>query len=336
MDILYDSFIQLSIENYMKNVNKMCITGLLETFASDRQIIAKIMNNISDITNYKYFSKKEDLYLFGKNRKEELITPLGGRYKQSFLNLCYHIDHIENGFFIKAICDDDKTFSKIQYQINDEKWKNGDSILTTRCIYHTNTREFEYISKMIQNRLNDITKIDYNQYVTQDLILYLFSVISEIYWYLSQATFFKRGSASITEMIVKYLILYINDKLALNYITDNIYFYRLYDLKGIDLLALYNNLKEFKEKLKNIIIADMFLLQKIHCVGDVSMSLDNIYNLILTSSKLCLIQSINNMDNKGQLVSFCNKLKNCKNNNKENNYIEIINDIANNLNNIFI
>ncbi len=337
MDILYDSFIQLSIENYMKNGNKMSIRSLLNEFAGSRQLIAKIMNSISDITNYQYFSKKEDLHLFGKKRKEELITPLGGRYKQSFLNLCYNIDNVENDFFIKVIHDNDKSFSKIHYQINDEKWKNGNNILTTRCIYHTNTKEFDYIADSIQSRLDIIENFDYKQSITQDSILYIFDLISEIYWYLSQATYFKRGSASITEMIIKYVILYVNNRLNMCYKKDDIYFYRLYDLKGVDLLAIYNDLKEFKEKIKNMISSDIFLLKKIQSVDCTRMSLENIYNLILTSSKILLKQNINSICHKGELDSFCDKLVNCKKNNTDKNtHIKIINDITNNLNNIFI
>ncbi len=287
IDTLYNSLIQSCIESYVQNIInqeelKISTNDMLTVFSKCRRKIAYIMSTISDKLNYNYFCKKEDLKDFGVERNNIIITPLTGKYNKSFIELKgkqssfiskdYNIKFAEDRInlysesaYRKQIKLNNISLSYIHYEYNEEEFNKNPQL--SRCIYHS---ALDSKKELLKN-YEDVCEKDIKN--ESEFYTYLLELI----WILSQLTIFKRGSASITEMVVSAvssLRIYILSKENINYVVK----------KGVDLLAIYNDLQEFKNKCKNITIISVdYRLNKRICMS--LEDLDNLHTKILTMSK---------------------------------------------------
>jgi hypothetical protein len=279
MDNIYISFIQNSINNYLKNGITYDFVKDIKYFAKCRNMIAKIMDEIEEKTNNNKFCKKEDVIYFGMFRTDIIITPLSGRYQQSFLELCKNSCKEENNIFSKDIIENENVYTKIRYNFKESNKESIDvyDFLSEKCIIHTNPSNFNIIIKEISNLYSKY--LNYKEDNGLDVVYFI-----KIIWLLSQATFFKRGSASITEMIMLYLA-NVKEKHNVSSIDNDIK--KICNIKGIDLIALYNNYDEFEKIIKNninsIAYSNTLIIKQENTLN--IHDLDDFYYIILKSSK---------------------------------------------------
>jgi hypothetical protein len=139
----------------------------------------------------------------------------------------------------------------------------------------------------------------------------------KIVWILSQLTLFKRGSASITEMICTSIVSIVERKYSKTSASFNTF-------KGIDLLAILNDMDEFIAKYKKIPVSQ----SNVRSTQPSSLTnMYNIYKTILTLSKaelLCKL-SANYMSNSPASI-FSKDYKPV-----ESSFVCTVNDITNSL-----
>lgn len=274
IDHLYNSLIQSSIENYIQNTIKsgseleFNVENMLKYFSNSRLIIAKIMDTISDKLNANYFCKKEDIEDFGAFRKEcddYTITPLNGRYKEAFF--AWRGGGVSNSeVYEKQITWNGHNLSKIYYVYNEDN-KNEDMIqlrnIQHAILYESNIKNcvMKHLSNLSKDLFNNIQKFE-------DICL-------EIVWFLSQLTLFKRGSASITEMVHASIISIVERKY------NKMAALKLF--KGSDLLAIFNEKDEFMYKFKQM--APLYKKSSVDVYSLSHEQLEDVRSFILTLSK---------------------------------------------------
>jgi hypothetical protein len=258
------------------NLDTMTIYPILNYFSKVRNVIAKIMFNVNTSLKEDTFCRKEDIVDFGNWRDKDghdlLITPFYGKYNKivnieehlrciisiddsslEFMDESPNITLIKKMYtaspYIKVIKNNNVhgNLSILYYERDDNLIKSIENIypvsnlveensLLYRCVFHTESNLHENIIKHI-NTL--ITKsLSYNKKIA---IFDIKECLFEIFWFLSQASLFYRGSASISEMVVTVLYNIFNRKNKI--VTDISYPVFSY---GSDVHAIVNDLEIFK------------------------------------------------------------------------------------------
>lgn len=209
----------------------------------------------------KYIKKKYDKknyipfnFLLNDDYEEPLITPINikySSYKEKIKQICNNKYDINKLYISEPLikllytCDPtchtiiykDIELTSFYYENNDNLYSELKSInvynrlLSTdmnmyRAIYHTNPKNHKYILNIINKKykkiLKNVNSINYND----ELYIENIKLIKKIYWYLSHATLYDRGSCAITEIFCNALLLFISiDK-------DYIYFKNKIDLES--------------------------------------------------------------------------------------------------------
>lgn len=285
---LYNFLIQKSIENYMQyriNYEKIEIHSILSHFSKVRNIIAKIMFSINNSLKEDTFCKKEDIEDFGKWRNTDdhdfLITPFYGKYNNivdmyNYLKHTVSLNNFEFGsklesviespnvVIIKKMYKSDPSIKIIQndeingnlsilyYERDDNLIKSVEDIyprsdivensLLYRCVFHTESKShlsiINHINKLVSTFSND----------DKDSNSKNIGCLIEIFWFMSQASFFYRGSASISEMVlsVLYNVVRNKGKMCLSNEDKGIKIYATDISYGSDVHAIVNDLESFK------------------------------------------------------------------------------------------
>lgn len=118
------------------------------------------------------------------------------------------------------------------YELNDDLYNElklipiHDRLLTTdqnmyRAIYHTNTKNhiqiLDKVNKKYKKILDNVNSPLYNQ----DLYNENIKLVKKIFWWLSHATLYERGSCAITEIFCNALLLFIDNNNNFMYFTNN-------------------------------------------------------------------------------------------------------------------
>lgn len=322
IDRLYDSLIHSCIENYVqyrikqnfKPEEEIDIVDMLTYFSETRLIVAKIMNTVSDKLNANYFCKKEDIGDFGAKRRinDCAITPLYGKYKEAFIKWKGEATNKDGlcDYYEKEIWWEGYKLSHIFYTW-DETMDECDKF-NIRIVEHT-TPVGGNLESAKKHALNQISIISKNlckdtAEVGNDLL--------KIVWLLSQLTLFKRGSASISEMICACIISIVERKYSI--------LCPFYAFKGIDLLAILNDMDEFLSKYKKIPVTRT----SVDSIQPSSLiDMYNIYDMILTLSKAELLCKLSiNCTNNSPASIFSKDYKKV-----ERSFTCTVNDITNSL-----
>lgn len=213
-----------------------------------------------DIHGRKYIAKTYDRkkfipfnFLLNDDYDEPIYTPINIKYKNyndKIKNICnnegltYNISNIYKiEPLLKLLYNSNPSCYNITYkniQLTSFYYENSDDLynelksinihdrlLTTdmnmyRAIYHTNPiyhpQILNIINKKYKKIINNVNNSDYSE----DLYNKNLKLIKKIYWWLSHATFYERGSCAISEIFCNALLLYINNNTHNN--TNFIYF----------------------------------------------------------------------------------------------------------------
>lgn len=137
--------------------------------------------------------------------KNEPVFHLLHKYENIGFNIQYK--HIELTSFYYEL--NDKLYNELENIPMNTRFLSND-INMYRAIYHTNPKSHQDILKIINkkylqilNNINNVKNFTYDE----NLIL-----IKKIYWFLSHATLYERGSCAITEILCNSLLLFIKPK----------------------------------------------------------------------------------------------------------------------------
>lgn len=287
---LYNTLVQRSIKNYLNykldtNV-KLDIFSILDHFSKVRNIIANIMYKINNSLNESTFCKKEELNEFGKWRnlndppslKDLIITPFYGKYNKIVdigmylsngnefrIDLVMPSPNIE---LIKKMYRSDASMKVIKhkningnlsilyYENDDDLIKSIENIyprsefaeensLLYRCVFHTESYLHLDVINNINSLLNQVEPRETN----------LKECIFEIFWFMSQASFFYRGSASISEMSISIIYNIFKNKLNADSELKTNFYMPLFTY-GSDVHAIVNNVEDFKNMADGLIKLD--------------------------------------------------------------------------------
>jgi hypothetical protein len=200
-----------------------------------------------DIHGRKYIAKTYDKkkyipfnFLLDDNYEEPILTPINVKYKHyndKIKNICNNDYNIHNIYkiepLLKLLYNSNPscyniTYKNIQltsfyYENNDDLYNElktipmHDRLLTTdmnmyRAIYHTDPiyhpQILTIINKKYKKIINNVNNINYNDNLYNKNL----RLIKKIYWWLSHATLYERGSCAISEIFCNALLLYINNK----------------------------------------------------------------------------------------------------------------------------
>lgn len=192
---------------------------------------------------YKQYTKNKKNYipfnfLLNKNYEEPIITPINIKYKyyKEYIKLiCINNNLLDNLLVNEPILKllytyepkghtiiyKDINLTSFYFELNDELYNElklipmRDRILSSdinmyRAIYHTNPQNhikiLNKINKKYKKIINNVNNVNYG------LNLYNKNVklIKKIYWWLSHATLYERGSCAITEIFCNALFLFID------------------------------------------------------------------------------------------------------------------------------
>jgi hypothetical protein len=270
---------------YKINYENVEIHSILRHFSKVRNIIAKIMFNINNSLKEDTFCKKEDIEDFGEWRNKDghdlLITPFYGKYN-NIVNMEEHLkctvsidktgvefmEESPNIVLIKKMYSSNPSIKVIQnnkiqgnlsilyYEKDSDLIKSIENIyprtdlveensLLYRCVFHTE-------SNLHQSIINHINKLisPFSNSNKEHREIYIHTSIEclfEIFWFMSQASFFYRGSASISEMVISVLYNVFNH----NKLKNNLYYLNF--PYGSDVHAIVNDLETFKSLTENVI-----------------------------------------------------------------------------------
>lgn len=226
-----------------------------------------------DIHGRKYIAKTYDRkkfipfnFLLNNDYDEPIFTPINIKYKNynnKIKNICnnealtYNINNIYKiEPLLKLLYTSNPTCYNITYkniQLTSFYYENSDDLynelksinihdrlLTTdmnmyRAIYHTDPiyhpQILNIINKKYKKIINNVNNPNYNE----DLYNNNLNLIKKIYWWLSHATLYERGSCAISEIFCNALLLYINNNTTnTNNITNFIYFKNTLNINPLD------------------------------------------------------------------------------------------------------
>lgn len=293
------------------NLEAISIYSILNYFSKVRNVIAKIMFSVNTSLKEDTFCRKEDIEDFGNWRDKDghdlLITPFYGKYNkivniEEHLRCIISIDDTSLEFmdnspnitlikkmyssspYIKVIKNNNVSgnLSILYYERDDNLIKSIENIypvstfveensLLYRCVFHTESNLHGNIIKHIDMLISKY--LDYNKKI---VIVNIVDCLFEIFWFLSQASLFYRGSASISEMVVTVLYNIFNRKSKkVTTISYPIFSY------GSDVHAIVNELDVFKLMADNVIKFDvveskMSLKSSEFSIADLEMFAENI------------------------------------------------------------
>lgn len=284
---LYNILVQGCIDHYLnykiEKSKELDIFIILDHFSKVRNIIANIMYKVNNCLNESTFCKKEELSEFGKWRnlndppslKDLIITPFYGKYNK-IVDMCRYLSN-DNKFeidssiqspnitLIKKMYKSDPSIKVIKhsningnlsilyYENDDDLIKSIENIypasehieensLLYRCVFHTESYLHLNLLDIIKNMIKDV-ELRKGKLMEVELEDYMF----KIFWFMCQASFFYRGSASISEMAVT--VIY-------NVFRNNGKFYIPVFTYGSDVHAIVNNIEDFKKMAYGLIKLD--------------------------------------------------------------------------------
>lgn len=291
---LYNVLIQKSIENYLNykidKSGELDIFLILDHFSKVRKIIANIMYKVNNSLNESTFCKKEELVEFGKWRnlndppslKDLIITPFYGKYNKivemgKYLSKDnkFEIDlatQSPNITLIKKMYKSDPSIKVIKheningnlsilyYENDDDLIKSIENIypasehieensLLYRCVFHTESYLHLDLLDNIKKLIKDV-ELRKGELVGVELKECIF----KIFWFTSQASFFYRGSASISEMVVTVIYNVFRHNLKGYHVGSNLYLPVF--TYGSDVHAIVNNIEDFKNMAYELIKLD--------------------------------------------------------------------------------
>lgn len=177
-------------------------------------------------------------FLLGENYEEPVVTPINIKYRdynEHVKSICINNNNI-NELLIKepilkllhtdnakghTVMYKNIDLTSFYYELNDNLYDElnlismDNRILTTdirmyRAIYHTNPKNhikiLEKINIIYKKILNNVNNTNYNVHLYNKNI----KLVKKIYWWLSHATLYERGSCAITEIFCNALFLFID------------------------------------------------------------------------------------------------------------------------------
>lgn len=226
-------------------LNKLFITlGLdfnLQKFGRSRTSDSSYGRKIEDTNISKYVNKAYIPFNFmlKDDYKEPLFTPINVTYKlynDKVKNICIKNNDIQNLLFKEpllrllhsyhaygcAMIYKNISLTSFYYELNDDLYNELNLVpMYSRCltsdmnmyraIYHTDPRNHSQILNIINKKYKKIidnvnSPLKYNNYLYNENL----KLVRKIYWWLSHATLYERGSCAITEIFCNALLVYIS------------------------------------------------------------------------------------------------------------------------------
>jgi hypothetical protein len=189
-------------------------------------------------------------FLLDKNYEEPILTPINVKYKNYSnkvkkicidnnidINILYKTEPLLKLLYTYepkgcTIIYKNLELTSFYYEFNNDLYNElkiipmHDRVLTTdqnmyRAIYHTNPKNHIQILDKINKKYNKIIVNINNPYYNTDLYNENVKLVKKIYWWLSHATLYDRGSCAITEIFCNALLLFINIDKNFVYFTNN-------------------------------------------------------------------------------------------------------------------
>jgi hypothetical protein len=184
--------IYIKYKHYNDKIKKLCL---------DNDKFIKNPNSYCFHNDTNIYDKKNTYNL----NKNEPIFHLLHKYENIGFNIKYK--HVDLTSFYYEL--NDELYNELENIPMNNRFLSND-INMYRAIYHTNPKSHQDILKIINKKylqiiynINNVVNFTYEE----NLIL-----IKKIYWFLSHATLYERGSCAITEILCNSLLLFINPK----------------------------------------------------------------------------------------------------------------------------
>jgi hypothetical protein len=212
-------------------------------------------NYVKMENNKNSYSKNKKKYipfnfLLDDNYEEPILTPINVKYKNYKdkvkeisinnnidINILYKTEPLLKFLYTYepkgcTIIYKNIELTTFYYECNDNLYNElktipiHDRLLTTdqnmyRAIYHTNPKNHIKILQKINKKYNKIRDNINNPNYNQDLYNENIKLVKKIYWWLSHATLYDRGSCAITEIFCNALFLFIDINTNFMYFTNN-------------------------------------------------------------------------------------------------------------------
>ncbi len=240
-------------------------------------------------------------FLIDKNHNEVIFTPIYKKYKhydEFIKNKCiYYNAYITNEpiFYLLYKFDprgyttiyNDMELTTFYYELNNSLYKELETIPIEqrlmskdinlyRAIYHTNSKYHHCILQEIDTEFKKVIDPD-------SLEIDKSKNIIKIFWLLSHATLYERGSCAISEMVCNVLFMYIQDNNQIFIADLNINL----DIEAMLLANPFDFLKTFNKKIKYRFISEN---------NYKSINMDNYNDIVVNNNLYTENLKINNID----------------------------------------
>lgn len=186
--------IYIKYKNYDDKIKRICLDND-KFIKSPNSYCFHYDTNIYDKKNTKSLSKTEPVFCL--------------LHKFQNIGFGIHYKHIELTSFYYEL--NNKLYDELKNIPMNNRYLSND-INMYRAIYHTNPKNHMDILNVINKKFTELINNVNNPTYKYELELYNKNVIliKEIYWLLSHATLYERGSCAITEILCNSLFIFIN------------------------------------------------------------------------------------------------------------------------------